>query len=150
MAPADGWLCFSLGYGLMRLGLLADAGHEFSQAQRLGTGQGDDRLISGSWNGTGDVLVAQGDGPGALGAYQAGLTIREGLAKRDPANTQWQLDVVVSCAKLGSLDSLLTIQQRREYLSRGLNLITALKQVGQLHANQDGSGWFDNALSSLK
>ena len=103
MAPADGWLCFSLGYGLMRLGLLADAGHEFSQAQRLGTGQGDVRLISGSWNGTGDVLVAQGDGPGALAAYQAGLTIAEGLAKRDPANTQWQRDLFVSKAKIGDV-----------------------------------------------
>jgi hypothetical protein len=71
MAPADGWLCFSQGYGLMRLGLVADAGHEFSQAQRLGKGQGDDRLISCSWNGKGDVLVAQGDGAGALAAYQA-------------------------------------------------------------------------------
>jgi hypothetical protein len=38
------------------------------------------------------VLVAQADGPRALAAYQAGLAIREGLAKRDPANTQWQVD----------------------------------------------------------
>ena len=32
-------------------------------------------------------LVAQGDGPGALAAYRAGLAIREALAARDPANT---------------------------------------------------------------
>jgi hypothetical protein len=96
------------------------------------------------------VLVAQGDGPGALAAYQAGLKIAEGLAKRDPANTQWQVDVAVSCAKLGSLDSLLSIQERQEYLSRGLKLLTALKQAGRLHANQDWTGWFDNALSSLQ
>jgi hypothetical protein len=49
------------------------------------------------------VLVAQGDGAGALAAYQAGLTIREGLAKRDPANTQWQRDLSVSQAKIGDV-----------------------------------------------
>ncbi|MFM7515129.1 MAG: AAA family ATPase, partial [Cyanobium sp.] len=84
------------------------------------------RDLSVSHNKMGDVLVSQGDGPGALAAYQAGLTIREGLAKRDPANTQWQVDLAVSCAKLGSLESLLTIQQRKEYLSKGLSLLTAL------------------------
>jgi hypothetical protein len=108
------------------------------------------RDLSVSNNKIGDVLVVQGDGPGALAAYQAGLAIREGLAKRDPANTEWQVDVAVSCAKLGSLDSLLLIQERQEYLSRGLNLLTTLKQAGKLHANQDWTGWFDSALRSLK
>jgi tetratricopeptide (TPR) repeat protein len=97
----------------------------------------------------GDALVAQGDGPGALAAYQAALAIAEGLAKRDPANTGWQVDVAVSCSELGSLDSLVTVQQRKEYLSRGLKLLSALKQAGRLHANQDWSEWFDNALRSL-
>jgi hypothetical protein len=72
------------------------------------------------------------------------------LAKRDPANTQWQVDVAVSYAKLGSLDSLVSMQQRKEYLSRGLELLSALKQAGRLHANQDWTGWFDSALRSLK
>ena len=106
--------------------------------------------LSVSHDRIGDVLVANGDGPGALAAYQAGLAIAEGLAKRDPANTQWQVDVAVSCAKLGSLDSLVTMQQRKEYLSRGLKLLSALKQAGRLHANQDWTGWFDSALRSLK
>jgi hypothetical protein len=98
----------------------------------------------------GDVLLAQGDGPGALAEYQAGLTIAEGLAKRVPANTKWQVDVAVSYAKLGSLDSLVSMQQRKEYLSRGLELLSALKQAGRLHPNQDWASWFDNALRSLK
>jgi hypothetical protein len=96
------------------------------------------------------VLVAQGDGAGALTAYQAALTIAEGLAKRDPANTQWQVDVAVSFAKLGSLESLVSMQQRKEYLSRGLELLSALKRAGRLHPNQDWTSWFDNALCSLK
>jgi hypothetical protein len=94
--------------------------------------------------------VALGDGPGALAAYQAGLAIREGLAKRDPVNTGWQVDVAVSCANLGRLDSLLSIQERQEYLSRGFNLLTTLKQAGRLHANQDWTGWFESVLGSLK
>jgi tetratricopeptide (TPR) repeat protein len=118
-------------------------------AKRDPANTGWQRDLSVSHDRIGDVLVAQGDGPGALAAYQAGLAIREGLAKRDPANTRWQVDVAVSCAKLGSLDSLLSIQERQEYLSRGLNLLTTLKQAGRLHANQDWTGWFDNALRSL-
>jgi tetratricopeptide (TPR) repeat protein len=51
----------------------------------------------------GDVLVAQGDGPGALAAYQAGLAIREGLAKRDPANTAWQRDLSLSKDRIGDV-----------------------------------------------
>jgi tetratricopeptide (TPR) repeat protein len=108
------------------------------------------RGLSVSNNKIGDVLVAQGDWPGALAAYQAGLAIREGLAKRDPANTGWQVDVALSYARLGNLDSLLLIQERQEYLSKGLNLLTTLKQAGRLHANQDWTGWFENALRSLK
>jgi hypothetical protein len=107
------------------------------------------RDLSMSNNKIGDVLVAQGDGPGALAAYQAGLAIAEGLANRNPANTGWQVDVALSYARLGNLDSLLLIQERQEYLSKGLNLLTTLKQAGRLHANQDWTGWFENALLSL-
>jgi tetratricopeptide (TPR) repeat protein len=107
------------------------------------------RDLSVSHDQIGDVLVAQGDGPGALAAYQAGLTIREGLAKSDPANTQWHVDVAASCAKLGSLESLLSIQERSEYLSHGLKLLTELKQAGRLYPNQDWTGWFENALNTL-
>jgi hypothetical protein len=85
-----------------------------------------------------------------MAAHQAGLAIRERLAKRDPANTQWQVDVAVSYAKLGSLGSLVSMQQRKEYLSPGLELLSALKQAGWLHANQDWSSWVYNVLRSLK
>jgi hypothetical protein len=52
-----------------------------------------------SHNRIGDVLVAQGDGPGALAAYRKGLDIAEALAARDPANTEWQRDLSVSHEK---------------------------------------------------
>jgi hypothetical protein len=38
-----------------------------------------------------------------LAAYQSGLTIREHLAKRDPANTGWQRDLSVSNVKIGDV-----------------------------------------------
>jgi tetratricopeptide (TPR) repeat protein len=103
LAPADGWLCFHLGYGLMRLGQLADAAHEFSQARRLGTEQGDHRLISSSWSGTGDVLLAKGDGYKALSAHQNCLVTLEALVQRDPAITDWQRDLSVGQEKVGDV-----------------------------------------------
>ncbi|MDS4040857.1 MAG: hypothetical protein RKP20_06745, partial [Candidatus Competibacter sp.] len=48
---------------------------------------------------------AQGDLAGALQAYQAGLTIGEGLARRDPSNTEWQRDLSISHEKLGDVRS---------------------------------------------
>ena len=49
------------------------------------------------------MLMAQGDGPGALAAYRTGLAIREALAARDPANTEWQRDLSVSQNKIGDV-----------------------------------------------
>jgi predicted negative regulator of RcsB-dependent stress response len=107
------------------------------------------RDLSWSHNKIGDVLMAEGDSLGALAAYQAGLAIREGLAQHDPANTEWQVDVAVSCSKIGSLNSLLSVQERREYLSRGLSLLSELKKANRLHANKDWCDWFESALDSL-
>jgi hypothetical protein len=44
----------------------------------------------------GEVLVAQGDLAGALGAYRDGLAIVQELAATDPGNTLWQRDLSVS------------------------------------------------------
>jgi tetratricopeptide (TPR) repeat protein len=147
--PEDLEAALQLGYAWISAGELDQAGTVFAVMIKQAKAAHDPRLEGWGLNGRGDVLVAQGDGPGALAAYQAGLAIAEGLAKRDPANTGWQVDLAVSCAKLGSLDSLVSAQQRKEYLSRGLKLLSALKQAGRLHANQDWSAWFDNALGSL-
>jgi len=148
--PEDLAAALQLGYAWISAGKLDQAGPVFAALIQQAKAAQDPSLEGWGLNGRGDVLVAQGDGPGALAAYQAGLAIREGLAKRDPANTGWQVDVAVSCAKLGSLDSLLLIGERQEYLSRGLNLLTTLKQAGRLHANQDWTGWFDSALRTLQ
>src|SRR5207248_1166046 len=61
------------------------------------------RDLSVSHNKIGDVLVAQGEAPGALAAYRKGLAISEALAARDPANTEWQRDLSVSYNSIGDV-----------------------------------------------
>ena len=48
----------------------------------------------------GNVLVAQGDLPGALQSYRAAMAIRERLAEADPDNVGWQRDYAVSLSRL--------------------------------------------------
>ena len=67
----------------------------------------------------------------------------------DQANTQWQVDVAVSCAKLGSLDSILSAAIRKEHLTRGREILISLKNAGKLHPSQDHIGWFDQALKGM-
>ena len=101
--PEDLEASVALGYAWISFGDLAKAQAVFEAViQQAGAG-GDPRQEARGFTGQGDVLVAQGDGPGALAAYQAGLAIREGLAKRDPANTQWQRDLSVSNNKIGDV-----------------------------------------------
>ena len=49
----------------------------------------------------GDVRQAQGDLAGARASYEAGLSIRERLARQDPANAQWQRDLAISHIRIG-------------------------------------------------
>src|SRR5262245_65835989 len=74
------------------------------QLQRLAAqdpgNAGWQRDLSVSHIKVGDVLIAQGDGAGALAAYRASLGIRERLAAQDPGNAAWQRDLVVSHFKL--------------------------------------------------
>ena len=119
-------------------------------AGAAGSGQhGVAARSSVSHNKVGDVLVAQGDGPGALAAYRAGLKIREALAQQDPANTQWQVDVAISCWKIGSIEGLLSINDRKLYLLRGRQILAALKEAGRLQPTQDWIGSFDAAIHDL-
>ena len=64
----------------------------------------DQRDLSVSHNKIGDVLVAQGDGPGALAAYRKGLAIAEALRVRAVAH----LDAIERPA-----DSVLSLHRLR-------------------------------------
>lgn len=98
----------------------------------------------------GDVLLEQGDMQGALGTYQSALKIIEDLVKQDSTRTQWQVDIAVCCKKVSSLDSLLSIGDRRQYLLRGRQVLLDLRKAGGLQVNQNGIGWFDQALEDLE
>lgn len=60
-----------------------------------------DQLVS--HNKIGDVLVAQGDGEGALAAYREGLEIARTLTGRDPGNTKLQRDMAASYTSIGDV-----------------------------------------------
>ena len=102
-SPEDLEASWDLGYAWISLGDLGQAQAVFEAMIHQAGSCGDPRQEARGITGRGDVLMAQGDVPGALAAYQAGLTIREGLAKRDPANTQWQRDLSVSQEKIGDV-----------------------------------------------
>jgi hypothetical protein len=95
------------------------------------------------------VLVAQGDGAGALSAYRKSLAIGEALATRDPANTEWQTDVAVSCAKLGTLEHGQSVEVQHDHLVRGRQILVSLKSAGRLMPSQDWIPWFDDQLANL-
>ena len=55
----------------------------------------------------------------------------------------------MSCAKLGSLESQLSIHERRIVLRRGLKLLMELKHADKLNSNQDWTTQFEEALNDL-
>ena len=74
------------------------------------------------------MLVAQGEREPALAAYRAGLEISQTLARRDPANTEWQRDLIVSCVKISENDP----SGARASLLRALDIARALEASGRL------------------
>jgi len=86
------------------------------------------------------VLIPQGDLAGVLAAYRKGLAIAKRLSAADPANTQWQTDVAVSCAKLSTPEAGLDLEKRCGYLQRAVGILLELKTQGRLMTNQDWIG----------
>ncbi len=92
-----------LGLALMLAGDLLGAREAFEISLEVAVSRSDEWAKMAAQVGLGDVLVAQGDGAGALAAYRRGLAIAETLAARDPANTQWQRDLSVSHERIGDV-----------------------------------------------
>jgi tetratricopeptide (TPR) repeat protein len=97
----------------------------------------------------GDLHVLLGNLNAAIEEFRMGEALAAALAARDPANTQWQRDVAVSCSKLGSLAHGQTIEARREYLVRGREILARLKAQNRLHPNQNWISWFDDRIAAL-
>ena len=89
------------------------------------------RDLSVSHNKIGNVLVAQGDGAGALAAYRKTLAIAEALAARDPANTTWQRDLIVSLVKLSDAT------RDKAYAARALDIALGMQRLGILAPKDD-------------
>jgi hypothetical protein len=64
------------------------------------------------------------------------------------ANVQWQIDVAVSSAKLGTHPGI-GVNERRSYLQRGLKIQKDLNATNRLAPNQNWIGWFDERLKEL-
>ncbi|HUD40850.1 MAG TPA: hypothetical protein VMR06_02515 [Dokdonella sp.] len=82
----------------------------------------------------GDLLVLQGDLPGAQTRYDLGLAISQRLAELDPGHTEWQRDLSISFIKLGDVQSaqgdLPGAQARYE---AGLGIAQRLAELGPGH-----------------
>lgn len=90
--------------------------------------------VSVSLNKLGDLQLRAGYAAAALAAYEESLEIFRRLAETDPANAQWQTDVVVSLWKMSSV-SQETAALR--FLEEALAIVTALEAAGNLHADQE-------------
>jgi hypothetical protein len=105
------WFLTAQGDQARSYASLGDARRDYEEAHRLAQRviNGDpsntewQRDLSVSHNKIGDVLVAHGDGSGALAAYRKSLEIAEALVGREPANTEWQRDLSVSHDGIGGV-----------------------------------------------
>jgi hypothetical protein len=85
----------------------------------------------------GDTQSSQGDLAGALKSYRAALVIRQNLAAADPTNVQWQLDLLATLGKLGSLNAPPQRRaDRRALLLAGLQLLESLLRQSRLSSRE--------------
>ena len=97
------------------------------------------------------MLVAQGNLPEALQSYRARHDIAERLAKSDPGNADWQRDLAVSHAKLGttSLQAGKTADARAA-LNAGRQIVVQLLAQHPDHPQwKQDLGTFDRVLAIL-
>jgi tetratricopeptide (TPR) repeat protein len=104
------------------------------------------RDLSVSHDKIGDALVRQAKTRKARAAYRAGLEITETLARQDHENVQWQEGIAAFCLKLGSLDCLMTVKTRRQYVSRARDILFSLKTQGRFSDDEELINQPDAAL----
>jgi predicted negative regulator of RcsB-dependent stress response len=107
------------------------------------------RDLSVSHGEIGDALVGQAKTRKARAAYHAGLEIAETLARQDPENVQLQEGIAAFCVKLGSLDCLMTVKTRRQYLTRGRDILFSLKAQGRFADENELINQLDGAIEHI-
>ena len=103
LAPDDVWVFIGLGDLYWFTGQLDEAAKAFRGAEEAARRRGDERGLSVSFNGIGDVQKAQGDLAGALKSYEADRVITERLAKSNRGKALLQRDLSVSYEKIGDV-----------------------------------------------
>jgi hypothetical protein len=109
-------------------------------AQAAAKTAADERDQSVANDAIGDVLVAQGDLPAALTAFRASHAIFETLAKRDPGNSQWQRDLIVSYVKLSEATG------DKAYVRKALDIAQMMQKKGTLVPRD---AWMVNELKRM-
>jgi hypothetical protein len=97
------------------------------------------------------VLIAQGNLPDALAAYQDSLAIAERLAKADPGNAPWQRDLALSHGRIGRV---FAGQGKRQLaldaLGKGREIIAQLRSRSPDNAALPNDlAWFDGKIAIL-
>jgi hypothetical protein len=72
------------------------------------------------------VQEAQGDRAGALSSYRSALAIAERLARADPANADWQRDLMLCYIKLNRVTDM------KRYAQRALDVALRMERRGTL------------------
>ncbi|HTZ66176.1 MAG TPA: tetratricopeptide repeat protein [Roseiarcus sp.] len=101
--PDQTWRWIDLGDICRTTGSLDEALGCYRSAAEAAERTGDERALSVSCDGIGDVLVRQRNLTEALNSYQAALAIRQRLADADPGNSDWQGDLSVSNDRIGDV-----------------------------------------------
>ena len=101
--PEDLEAAYRLGDACIMRGDTRKAQRAFDDMIKIGISPGRlwPRLMRANW--IEYTMYRRLDYPSVLAVYQAALVIREGLAQRDPANTQWQRDLSVSHDLIGDM-----------------------------------------------
>jgi Flp pilus assembly protein TadD len=98
------------------------------------------------------VLVAQGQVGEALRSYTASRTIRDRLARQDPANAQWQRDLAVSYMKLG------TVEKQKDNTTAAVDFFTQARAISARLVEHDPTNaiwkndlaWVERQIVALK
>ena len=98
--PGVHWDWIELGRLYQDAGRLGDALRAANSAADTAREDCDHAVVQTE---LGNLLVAQGDGSGALAAFRKGLVIDEALAARDLANSEWQRSLSISHNKIGAV-----------------------------------------------
>ena len=134
--PSDPWDAIYLGRLYKRAGNLHEARLTYERALALLPAI-EERDRSVLHDEVGDVQVSQGDLPGALESFRAGMEIAARLASSDPGHADWQRDLSVSHDRIGD------VQVSQGDLSGALESFRAGMEIAARLASSDPghAGW---------